>query len=124
MSTPAPVANEAWEARRDAAIAFFDRQIGAGWQDRVELARLDIEDGACCIAGQVFGGYDTAETTAQMVLGITDEQWMAADPSGKLAWERWGIDHAFLSDDTLSIEALTWRWRTYLAAAQMQAAPA
>lgn len=45
-------------ARVKRGIALLEKWYGPTWIDRITLEELNLENGSCCVLGQVYGSYN------------------------------------------------------------------
>jgi hypothetical protein len=61
-------------ARRGAD--FLDRELGPNWEDRIDVATLDLSSGCRCVVGQIYrgqgSGYEPSYFAGCRALGMSD----------------------------------------------------
>lgn len=88
-------------ARVKRGLAWLEETHGPGWEDKIDLATLDLGDGSRCLLGQVYAGsceegengYSVAcrsqlsEYGDRESRGFTCHDWEENGPALQEAWE-------------------------------------
>lgn len=97
-------------AERVAAGAAFLDEHEPGWDQRIDLGRLDIAAGCSCILGQLHGDYG---------VGLSDSGVIDVDvPGYHLPEEAYGFVWIGIDSEITEIRDLTAEWKRLIAARQ------
>jgi hypothetical protein len=93
-----------FETEIAAGMALLDAKL-PGWQARVDVATLNLNDCTLCVLGQLTGDFGSDDARELLEVEENDEQWEAAEHRGFAAGGEW-------NDSEERYDQLTAEWKS------------